>query len=67
MEIFLEGARIVLSYKPNAELLFRSFNAVFASVFAQQAQYDILICQLSSTKIQIRQREQHVQVVRIFR
>ena len=34
----------LLSPQPNAELLVRSFNAVFAPVFAQQAQYAILIC-----------------------
>ena len=34
----------LLPSQPNAKLLFRSFNAVSAPVFAQQAQHGILIC-----------------------
>ena len=41
---FEKVQRWFLSSQPCAELLFRSFNAVFAPVFAQQAQYGILIC-----------------------
>ena len=34
----------LLPSQPNAELLFRSLNAVFVPVFEQQAHYGILIC-----------------------